>query len=69
MNAEGNSFNCIQQRDCNPIGGHSILSVFPDTQPSEDKPIILVTAQVDTAALFPDRAVVSAVMVFAGLNI
>ncbi|CAD7701186.1 unnamed protein product [Ostreobium quekettii] len=58
MEGEHNSSHCIKQKHCLPIGGHSVLAALPDSEPTaQEKPIVLAIAQMDTAALFADRAV------------
>lgn len=57
MLAQENSIRCIEEEDCLPIGGHSILGIYPPIKQASEK-IILVLAWMDTSGFFLDRVTV-----------
>lgn len=57
MWAAGNASACITQGTCLPLGGHSVWAALPPlpASGSDNRPILLVAAGVDSAAFFHDR--------------
>ena len=50
---------CLEQRTCQPIGGHSVLASVPpspSTLENKTRPYLLVAARLDATALFHDAA-------------
>jgi len=50
---------CLEQRTCQPIGGHSVLASVPpspSTLENKIRPYLLVAARLDATALFHDAA-------------
>ncbi|KAK9115812.1 hypothetical protein Sjap_014759 [Stephania japonica] len=53
------SESCLVERTCLPLGGYSVLSLFPPINASSSKlplPIILVVASMDSASFFRDKS-------------
>ena len=57
MFAAGNASACITQGSCLPLGGHSVWAALPPMPVSggDSKPIVIVTAGIDSTAFFHDR--------------
>ena len=64
MLAKDNSSTCINQRTCQPLGGHSVWGAAPPLPPQADSashqlPLIMLLASVDSDAFFRSATVVS----------
>ena len=58
MFASGNASECITQGSCLPLGGHSVWAALPPlpVTGSDNKPVVLVAAGMDSTAFFHARA-------------
>ena len=56
MQAKTNSVDCLAGRTCLPIGGYSVWSTIDPLQ-DDGKKTVFATTQMDTTALFHDKAV------------
>lgn len=57
MQAEGNSSTCLEQRTCEPLGGHSVWAAMPPYPADggiDGLPVTLIVAQMDGIGLFHD---------------
>jgi len=54
MYAKENSFKCIEEKECQPIGGHSVLGIYPLDLDKGEETILVITG-IDTAGLILDR--------------
>lgn len=58
MHAGQNSVVCIEDSTCLPIGGHSVLGLYPSLNHQRAPGTILVMASMDTAGFFLDSVTV-----------